>query len=272
MGTVYRKTVTRPLPAGAEIIVRNGERLARWKPVKGKSRTEPVIMGQDGTDRIATTAATFTAKYRDGAGVVREVSTGCRDEQAARRILADLERRAELVKAGVMTAAEDAVADHQTTALADHFADYLASLESSGVSDVHRTDTKRLAERLFGDLGFRRLADVDATTLERWLTIRQREGMAARTRNSYLQAIRGFLNWCVERGRLMTNPLAQVNRADENADRRRKRRAMTPDELRRLVYVATLRPLAEYGRETVRKPQDERKGRSTWSKAPLSLV
>jgi hypothetical protein len=43
-------------------------------------------------------AATFTAKYRDGEGIVREVATGCRDEQAARSVLARLERRAELVK------------------------------------------------------------------------------------------------------------------------------------------------------------------------------
>jgi len=106
METVFRKQTTRPLPPEAEIIVRNGERLVRWKPPKGKARVASVTAGKDGADRIVTTAATFTAKYRDGAGIVREVSTGCRDEQAARRILADLERRAELVKAGVMTPAE----------------------------------------------------------------------------------------------------------------------------------------------------------------------
>ena len=39
MGTVFRKSVTRPLPAGAEIIVKVGKRYARWKPVAGRTRT-----------------------------------------------------------------------------------------------------------------------------------------------------------------------------------------------------------------------------------------
>jgi hypothetical protein len=35
MGSVYRKAVTKPLPADAEIITRKGERLARWRDGKG---------------------------------------------------------------------------------------------------------------------------------------------------------------------------------------------------------------------------------------------
>ena len=48
------------------------------------------------------TAGTYTAKYRDGSGIVREMATGCRDESAARSILGKLERRAELVKGEVL--------------------------------------------------------------------------------------------------------------------------------------------------------------------------
>jgi len=87
MGTVYRKTVTKPLPAGAKIIVRKGERFAQWQDAKKKTRTAPATTGQDGADRIVVTARTFMAKYRDGSGIVREVATGCRDETAARRCL-----------------------------------------------------------------------------------------------------------------------------------------------------------------------------------------
>ena len=271
MGTVFRKTITRSLPADAEIIVRNGERFARWKPAKGKTRTEPVIVGQDGTDRIATTAATFTAKYRDGAGVVREVSTGCRDEQAARRILADLERRAELVKAGVMTAAEDAVADHQATALADHFAAYIAHQKAKGLNATRIRNTDARLKRLANDCGFRRLADLHADALQRWLVDRAAEDMSAGNRNEYRQELVGFGNWCVKTRRLVGNPFADVPKADAKADQRRHRRSLTEDELRRLVYVATLRPLAEYGRETVRKPKSEQTGRQTWEKAALTF-
>ena len=47
MGTVIKKTVTKPVPAGAETFVRKGERFARWKDRKGKMRTAPLTVGQE---------------------------------------------------------------------------------------------------------------------------------------------------------------------------------------------------------------------------------
>jgi hypothetical protein len=80
---------------GAKIIVRKGQRLAEWIDGREKRRTAPVTTGKDGADRIVITARTYTAKYRDGSGVVREVATGCRDESAARSVLNTLEQRAD---------------------------------------------------------------------------------------------------------------------------------------------------------------------------------
>src|SRR5215475_2950722 len=94
MGCVFKKTVTRPLPPGAEFIVRQGVRLARWRDGKGKVRTAPLATGRDGADRIRDESSTYFARYRDGNGVVVEAPRGCRDESAARQVLADLERRA----------------------------------------------------------------------------------------------------------------------------------------------------------------------------------
>lgn len=73
MGTVFKKTVTKPLPAGAELFIKNGERYARWKPTKGKARTAPVTTGRDGSERIVVTVGTYIAKFRDGSGLVCEV-------------------------------------------------------------------------------------------------------------------------------------------------------------------------------------------------------
>jgi hypothetical protein len=92
MGTVFKKTYTKPLPDGAEIFTRKGQRFARWRDRKGKARTVPVTTGRDGTDRLLLESPFYVAKYRDGAGLVQEVSTGCRDEQAARRVLGELVR------------------------------------------------------------------------------------------------------------------------------------------------------------------------------------
>ena len=59
---------------------------------------------------------------------------------------------------------------------------------------------------------------------------------------------------------------------DESGDVRRQRRALTESELRRLLTVARLRPVAEYGRATVRVVDDTRaaKSRATWKRAELT--
>lgn len=80
MATVCRKTYTKPLPTDAELFTRKGERFARWKDAKGKTRTAKVTTGKDGSKRIIVEATTYTRKYRDGSGVVREGSMGSRED------------------------------------------------------------------------------------------------------------------------------------------------------------------------------------------------
>jgi len=277
MGTVYRKTVTRPLPAGAELFTKGGKRFARWKNSKGRKQVSPVTTGKDGTDRLVVQSPTFVAKYRDGQGIVCKVSTGCRDEDAARSILSKLERRAELVKANVITSSEDAIADHQTTPLADHFQAYLAHVKTNGATDAHIASLKSKAERLSADCGLTTLKDIATESLEEWLNARQVEGMAARTRNTYLQALLGFCKWCVQSERLTSNPLARIAKADEKSAPRRQRRSMTEAELMKLLQVARLRPLADLGRETVAidgtnaEATGKRRKRSNWKYRPLTL-
>jgi integrase len=245
VGTVFKKTVTKAKPAGAEVFTLKGERWARWKDAKGKLHKAKLTTGEQGQERIVFDAKTFFAKYRDGAGIVRTVATGCRDEQAARSVLADLERRAELVKAGVMTPTEDRIADHQGDALAGHFDAYENYLRSKGVCKVHRENTRRFLDRLANECALRRLLDLKRETLEKWLAQKSSAGMSARSRNSYQGALVSFCNWCVENGRLALNPYRAMPKANEKADRRRQRRAMAEGELVQLLDVARRRPLAD---------------------------
>jgi len=245
MGTVYRKTATKPLPVGAKLIVRKGERFAEWTDAKKKRRTAPVTVGKDGTDRIVITARTYTAKYRDGAGIVREVATGCRDEAAARSVLTELEKRAERVRGGLLTDAEANAIDHQERPLAEHVDAYLLKLETEGASSEHRANVQRNLKRLAADCQFKRLGCQSRESLERWLVTQEKAGMGARTRNTYRAAAVAFCNWAVETGRLLVNPFAKVGKACEDADVRRHRRALTEAELVKLLDVARRRPLED---------------------------
>ena len=74
MGTVFKKSFTKPLPADAELFTREGQKIARWKDAKGKTRKALVTASKDGGARILIEAKTYTAKYRDGGRVVGFVS------------------------------------------------------------------------------------------------------------------------------------------------------------------------------------------------------
>jgi integrase len=245
VGTVFKPIVTKPLPTGAESFIRKGQRLARWRDRKGKIRTAPLTEGKDGSDRIVIESTRYVAKYRDGGGVVQVVPTGCRDEQAARRVLADLERRAELIRAGVMSAAESTVANHQATPLVAHFEAFDEHHRAKGVTKVHREDTGRYLRRLAADCTFGTLTDLRREALERWLAQRATGGTSARTRNAYRNALVSFCNWAVQTNRLTANPFDSVPKANEKADPRRQRRAMTEPELVKLLAVARERQLLE---------------------------
>ena len=254
MGTVYKKTFTKPLPSGAEIVTRKGNRVAKWKDRKGKMRTAPLTAGRAGSQRIVVESSTYLAKYRDGQGVVQEVSTGCRDETAARRILADLERRAELVKANVLTAAESRASEHQDGPIQRHFDAYLSHQETASVSPARIKDTRSQLKRIAAECGFRRLQDLDAAAFIAWLNCRKAEDMAAGTRNRYRESLVGFSNWCVRAGRLLKSPVADVPKADQKAEVTRQRRAMTEGELQKLLDAARRRPLVDA--MTVRRGKD----------------
>jgi len=245
MGTVYKKTYTKPVPLDAELFTRKGDRHARWRTASGKRRTAEVTRGEDGSQRVILEAGTYTAKYRDGSGRVVERSTGCRDEAAARAVLAELEKRAEQVRSGIITPAQEEVAEHQDVPLSEHFGAYLAHLRAKGVSDVYRANAEHNLQRISEECEFARLRDMRRSAMERWMAQRAADGMGARTRNAHRAAIVAFGNWCVATHRLSLNPFEKLPRANEQADRRHQRRALTEDELTRLLAVAQQRPLLE---------------------------
>ena len=155
MGSVFKKTVTRPLPPGAEIITARGCGSPAGGTPRGRPKTAPLTTGQDGAERIRDESSTYFARYRDGNGIVVEVPTGCRDETAARQVLADLERRAERVRAGLLTPAEDRIAEHLATPIGEHVAAYIESMKPRGVVAMHRDNTRRHLDRFVAGLRLR---------------------------------------------------------------------------------------------------------------------
>src|SRR5262245_31244559 len=167
MGTLFRRTVRRPVPQSAVIVEKNGRTIARWKS-RGKSHAAPVTEAEDGTRTVAVETGTYYGRYRDHTGKWAERSTGCRDETNARQKLARWEKEAEQVRAGVLDAGELDMARTAAGPIAPHLDAYLQSLVAAEVSDVYRANAARAIRRLCRDLGLDALHDLRRDKIEPW--------------------------------------------------------------------------------------------------------
>ena len=84
---------------------------------------------------------------------------------------------------------------------------------------------------------------MEPNAVSRHLQGLKRQGLSARTINASRAAVVAFVNWCVKSGRVAENPLRIIPKLDEQKDRRRVRRAMSDDELIRLLDAAGPRRL-----------------------------
>jgi integrase len=183
-----------------------------------------------------------------------ERSTGCRDETAARQKLAGWEREAEQVRAGVLDAGDLETAKAGSGDIQPHVDAYGRSLGAAAVSESYRANALRAVRRLVAELGVGTVRDLRRDKFERWLGEAVAAGMGARTRNYYRDAVVRFANWLRDSGRLAAHDLHRLPKADERADPKRKRRAMTEDEFARLLAAAARRPLDDA--RTIRRGAD----------------
>ncbi|WP_253158041.1 tyrosine-type recombinase/integrase [Stieleria tagensis] len=231
-------------------------------------QTGELTAGKDGSPRIKVKSSRWTAKYRNGEGVVFEVSTGCSDRDAANSVLNDLVRRSEQVKSKILTADQAAIAEHQSTLLSDHIATYVDHLKARNVhADRIKTMETRMKQSAEG-CGFRWLSDMNVDRFEKWLGELREEPeeqdadkmpkpVSASVYNGFVESWVAFGFWCVGKRmagkrshmngdkRMLTNPFEGMRRLDPKQDRRRTARALTEKELTDLLDAARRRPLRD---------------------------
>ncbi len=271
MANLYKKTYPMDMPPGSEIITRRGRQMVRWVDGRGNMKTAPL---HDDGRRMMYVSDVWYARYVAADGRERRVSTGCRDEQVAQKVLSDIQTKVEKVRAGVITPKQIETAEQATRPIGQHVEEYLDHLKAKRVrgrktSAHYRRNVEGRLRRLIDECGFRKVTDIMAEAVGRWLEEAEEADLAARTRNEYLGTMTAFCNWLKRTHRLPANPLAGMQKADQLNDRRHVRRALTVDEVGRLLRAARLRPIAEVGRKSIPLPEDDRCGRSSWTFEPL---
>jgi len=128
--------------------------------------------------------------------------------------------------------------------LAEHLDDFKAGLRAKGTSARHAEQTVERARRVFEGCGFRFWSEIDALTVERHVAEMGagETGLSLQTRNFYLQAVKQFGKWMVLNRRASESLVDHLKGQNVQTERRHDRRALSIDELRRVLDTAANGP------------------------------
>jgi integrase len=176
----------------------------------------------------------YYLRYRIGdMPVDKWKSLGVTDKQVADKKAHEFIQERERETAGILE--PKAVRDSAKKALTAHLDDYVADLTARGRNGRGGRGARLVASRiraLLQECDWQVPCNVTADSFSAW---RNRQTCSPRTLNHYLQGMISLLNWMERVGRIKTNPLKNVGKADERGKQKRVRRAFTDEELRKLV-------------------------------------
>jgi len=216
------------MPPGAT-IGRNG--VVTWK-AKGKKRTGKL----SGANKVSMQVDTWTAKFTDENGNIRRVPTKTTNRDVAEGILAQYEKEVARIKTGVVTREELDQAQVRQTPFADLVEQFRTKMTADGCVVEHINDTLRKITVLFEVCEIDSLAKIRREPIERWIANEVKMKIrSARTINAYMVAVKSFVQYLTDTGIFTSNPLKPIRKLNEDLDRRKVRRALTPEEIDRLL-------------------------------------
>jgi len=121
-------------------------------------------------------------------------------------------------------------------------------LRSGKCTEYHAKQLTARAQRIIEGCSFVLWRDIRPREVVRFLsTLRQdtdkRRGISVQTSNFYLQAIQQFCGWMVQEQQAAESPIRHLTPLNVKTDRRHDRRALTIEELRRLLHVTRHGPV-----------------------------
>lgn len=161
-----------------------------------------------------------------------DVGLGTSDKRIAEQRLAELIREREHERAGIVPPKR--LRDGAQRLMTEHLGEFLADVGARGRTKTYVRRVRQRVRILVRDCGWEYPKDVTADSFMRW---RASQCKAARTLNHYVDAARVLLNWMMAQGRIAVNPLGTVEKVDVRGKQTFERRALSDDEVRRLLAV-----------------------------------
>lgn len=189
-----------------------------------------------GKDR-SKKGSVYYIEYIDHLGKTRR-KKGFSDKGLTNQLAAKIEREVMLRREGLIDPKEEQLATQRSVSLAEHLLDFEKSLSQKGSTANHVKKTLSRVRRIVSDAGMKIIGDIEPESVEEVLQeMLVTDEIGHRTYNHYLQAMESFCRWMTPK-RMPFNPLSGMHRLNTEVDIRRKRRALSPEEMAQLLESA----------------------------------
>ncbi len=176
--------------------------------------------------------------YTDHTGK-RRTKKGFTDKSLTEQLAARLENEAMLRKMGMIDPKQEQNAEKKNSSIEEHLEAYRKGMVGRGCTKDHIRISNNQIKRILEAGQMKTLAQIDAAKVESYLNdLRSSGKIGSSTFNQYLHSINAFCNWLVKRDWLERNPLFSLSLLNAKTDIRRRRRALTPDEMEKLIKAA----------------------------------
>jgi integrase len=254
MGSPYKRTRKRSIPAGATIVTKRGKELAEWTGKDG--RLHRAKLTDDG-QKIEVESKAYYIKYRDENGIQQAENSGASDKDTARQLLQAREKRVAAIKGGIVDPLQEGFTQAAKRPIGEHIDDFKRYLVDKGSSESHVSGTIMQVREAIEWVGVEYFSALTRDQVNRFIghlrtstaekAKHGKQTRSARTVNSYLVSIKSFASWMLDSRRCEVNPLIGIKKLTETNDKRHERRALTSEEFTRLFEAAYNSPDAVQG-------------------------
>lgn len=195
------------------------------------------------------TSDRWVAAWFDPASGKRpEKSTRTTDKRLAQRIAQQWENESLERAAGLVDTHALSLARQEARPLEQHLDDYVMFLNGKGTGFKQIDLVESRLNRVIELAKAGRIADLTPSAVMAAISSLRAgsgddPGISAQTATHYVRTIKGFTRWLVKDRRAGADMLAPLTTFNAEADRRRIRRDLTPEEFERLIAVADHTPV-----------------------------
>ncbi len=176
----------------------------------------------------------YSARYKFPWMVtMQQICLHTTDRRVADQKLAEIIREAEYQHSGILP--PKTLQASAQRPINDHVQDFIQDLTARGRSPKYIRNTRMWMTRLIKECTWPTITDVTPQSFIQWRT---GQHIAPKTMNEYLGTANGFFNWLQRNNQILANPLKPVDFAKTRGREVRKRRALTDDEVGRLLAAS----------------------------------